>query len=152
MLFGQSVFQSVLDRLDDEGADDTGETVAHHIRGLNVSFAATVLEGVSAASSRPDDAYLENLGEEPTPPEAVEAAEPPPPVMPEHLLRIAPADVAGELAITATDTAQSLGEKRRAFAKANHPDSVAPAFRDNATARMTIANLLIDEALRRLSR
>ena len=72
--------------------------------------------------------------------------------MPEHLSRTAPAEIAAELAISAADTVQSLGEKRRAFAKANHPDRVAPQFRDNATRRMTLANLLIDEAVRRLSR
>jgi hypothetical protein len=63
-----------------------------------------------------------------------------------------PQEIADELAISLSDTLQSLGEKRRTFAKANHPDSVAPPFRENATKRMTLANLLIDEAIRRLSR
>ena len=55
-----------------------------------------------------------------------------------------------ELAIHETDTAATLAEKRRAFARLNHPDGVKPEFRHNATLRMTAANLLIDQAIRML--
>lgn len=174
MLFGQSVFQSVLDRLEAEKEEEAPEDRApsHRIRGLNTGFASTVLEGVSVASARPDQAYVDNLGEEPVqepkphrpaesapPPapkavlETVKAVEQPapPPVMPPHLKRIRPEQVAAELALSESDTQQSLNDKRRAFAKANHPDRIAPDFRDNATIRMKIANLLIDEASRRLA-
>jgi hypothetical protein len=72
--------------------------------------------------------------------------------MPDHLVRTTPQEVAAELAISAADTPLTLREKRRAFARANHPDGVELPFRDNATKRMMLANLLIDEALRRLSR
>jgi len=164
MLFGQSVFQSVLERLKAEEGDDDGEagdqTVAHRVHGFATGLAFDVMEGVSAAGQKPGQAYFDNLEFEPPPPapEAFviepepEPAPEPEPVMPEHLSRTAPAEIAAELAISAADTVQSLGEKRRAFAKANHPDRVAPQFRDNATRRMTLANLLIDEAVRRLSR
>lgn len=60
------------------------------------------------------------------------------------------ADVSAELAIHDTDTAATLAEKRRAFARLNHPDRVKPQFRHNATLRMTAANLLIDQAIRML--
>ena len=53
-----------------------------------------------------------------------------------------------ELHITPNLTSTDLKLIRRRFAKANHPDRVAPAVRDQATRRMTIANSLIDEALR----
>jgi hypothetical protein len=76
----------------------------------------------------------------------------PEPVMPPHLARTALSDIAAELAISPTDTIQSLSDKRRGFAKANHPDRVHPLFRDNATKRMTLANLLIDEAIGRKTR
>jgi hypothetical protein len=167
MLFGQSVFQSVLDRLDEEEHDTSArvEPAAHRIQGLNSGFATTVLEGVSAASARPDQAYMDNLGwDAPAPPDAVPPATPqaiapsaepdtpPEPVMPAHLTRIRPEQIAAELSISSRDTPHSLSEKRRAFAKANHPDGVAPPFRENATTRMKIANLLIDEATRRLLR
>ncbi|MET3855684.1 hypothetical protein [Rhizobium sp. OAE497] len=166
MLFGQSVFQSVLERLKaEEGGDDDeagDQPVVHRVHGFSTGLAFDVMEGVSAAGQKPGQAYFDNLEFEAPPPvpEAV-AVEPEPepvpepepePVMPEHLSRTAPADIAAELAISAADTVQSLGEKRRAFAKLNHPDRVAPQFRDNATRRMTLANLLIDEAVRRLSR
>lgn len=167
MLFGQSVFQSVLDRLDEDerAASAQSEHVAHRLHGLNTGFATTVLEGVSAASARPDQAYMDNLEwdipsspddsmtEESAPPsEPIAPPEPLPPVMPAHLTRVRPEQIAEELSISSRDTPHSLSEKRRAFAKANHPDGVAPEFRDNATIRMKIANLLIDEALRRLLR
>ncbi|WFU07869.1 hypothetical protein QA646_11110 [Rhizobium sp. CB3090] len=156
MLFGQSLFQSVLDRLDAEEEKSEKNETAHRIRGLNVSFAATVFGGEPAAASRPDDAYVDNLGNdipspEPMPPEP-EPKEPEPPVMPDYLARTSREEVATELEISSQTTLQSLHEKRRAFAKANHPDSVAPPFREQATMRMMIANQLIDEAIRRLAR
>ncbi|OWV80287.1 hypothetical protein ATY77_26080 [Rhizobium sp. R634] len=154
MLFGQSVFQSVLERLkaEEEPDDDAEAPAAHRVSGLATGLAFDVMEGVSAASQRIGQAYFDNLELDAA---AVTAAEPAPlpePVMPDHLTRTAPAEVAAELAISAADTALTLGEKRRAFARANHPDGVALPFRDNATKRMMLANLLIDEALRRLAR
>jgi len=159
MLFGQSVFQSVLDRLKAEDGETSEEeaSAAARIDGLNTGLAFDVMEGVSAASARPDQAYFETL--EFAPPDTV--AEPlplhepgpkPEPVMPDYLARIALEDIAAELDISARDTIQSLSEKRRAFAKKNHPDGVDPLFRENATKRMTTANLLIDQALRRRAR
>ncbi|MBY3194865.1 hypothetical protein [Rhizobium laguerreae] len=169
MLFGQSVFQSVLERLKAEDkTDEDGEAPAvHRVSGLGTGLAfdvmafdvmaldvmaLDVMEGVSAGSQRVGQAYFDNpdldaaaaIAEEPA------AAPPPEPVMPDHLARIAPEEIAAELAIAAADTQQTLNEKRRAFAKANHPDGVAELFRDNANRRMMIANLLIDEAMRRL--
>ncbi|MBB3541066.1 MULTISPECIES: hypothetical protein [unclassified Rhizobium] len=157
MLFGQSVFQSVLDRLkaeDDEAAEQDAPTA--RVSGLNTGLAFDVMEGVSAQSNRADQAYVETMGfapetapeSSPVPPTSPE----PDPVMPDHLTRVAPEDIAAELDISMRDTAQGLSEKRRAFAKKNHPDRVHPLFRENATKRMTTANLLIDQALRRLGR
>ncbi|AGB72057.1 MULTISPECIES: hypothetical protein [Rhizobium] len=153
MLFKQSLFQSVLDRLDSEEEPAEQEEAAHRIRGLNVSFAATVLGGETPDAHRPDEAYRDNLGDpvilpepEPAPPE------PALPVMPEHLARTSREEVATELAITSDLTRDALQEKRRSFAKANHPDGVAALFREQATIRMTLANQLIDEAIRRLRR
>ncbi|MBB4439226.1 MULTISPECIES: hypothetical protein [Rhizobium] len=154
MLFGQSVFQSVLERLKaEDGTDEDAEApAAHRVLGLATGLAFDVMEGVSAASQRVGEAYFDNLDLDPATGIAEEraAAPPPEPVMADHLARIAPEEIAAELAIAATDTPQTLNEKRRAFAKANHPDGVAEPFRDNANRRMMIANLLIDEAMRRL--
>ncbi len=158
MLFGQSVFQSVLDRLraEDEDAAEDAAPVSHRVPGFTTGLAFDVMEGVSAPSARPGQAYIDNLEAETAPSPMSEAPvtpEPvPEPVMPAHLGRTEPQDIATELAIGQHDTVQSLGDKRRAFAKANHPDGVHPLFRDNATKRMTVANLLIDEAIRRRTR
>jgi len=154
MLFGQSVFQSVLERLkaEEETEEDAEAPAARRVSGLGTGLAFDVMEGVSAASQRVGQAYFDNLELDATV-AAVEEPAPPPesePVMPDHLARIAPEEIAAELAIAAADTQQTLNEKRRAFAKANHPDGVAEPFRDNANRRMMIANLLIDEAMRRL--
>jgi len=154
MLFKQSLFQSVLNRLDSEEEVTEEEEAAHRIRGLNVSFAATVLGGETPEAQRPDEAYRDNLGDPIILPEPEPEPEPAPqpPVMPEHLSRTSREEVAAELAITSDLTREALQEKRRSFAKANHPDSVAALFREQATTRMTLANQLIDEAIRRLKR
>ncbi|MBB4572035.1 hypothetical protein [Rhizobium lentis] len=156
MLFGQSIFQSVLERLkaEDETAEDEAGSPAHSVSGLGTGLAFDVMQGVSVASQRVGEAYFDNLDlaaaagltEKPEP------GPNPEPVMPEHLTRTAPQEVAAELGISAADTPLTLSEKRRAFARANHPDGVALPFRDNATKRMMLANLLIDEALRRIGR
>lgn len=156
MLFGQSIFESVLERLktEEEAAAEAEASAVHRLHGLNAGFATTVMEGISVGSQRVGQAYIDNLDfDNPAEPAAMPPPEPEPePVMPDYLARIAPEEIAAELAIAAEDTIQSLSEKRRAFAKANHPDRAAPAFRENATIRMKIANLLIDEAVRRLNR
>lgn len=152
MLFKQSVFQSVLDRLDAEEDVSEKEEAAHRILGLNVSFVATVPGGETPAAHRADEAYLDNLADPIIQPEPEPEPAPKEPVMPEHLARTSREEVAAELAITSETTLHSLHEKRRHFAKANHPDGVAAPFREQATARMTLANQLIDEAIRRLTR
>lgn len=59
------------------------------------------------------------------------------------------ADIARELAISATHNHDDLHRLRRLFALDNHPDRLDPQYRDIATRRMMIANRLIDEALTR---
>ncbi|TAV49965.1 hypothetical protein ELI30_17380 [Rhizobium leguminosarum] len=154
MLFGQSVFQSVLERLkaEDETAEDAEAPAAHRVSGLGTGLAFDVMEGVSAASQRVGQAYFDNLDLDAAAGVVQKPAPPAEPVMPDHLVRTTPQEVAAELAISAADTPLTLREKRRAFARANHPDGVELPFRDNATKRMMLANLLIDDALRRLSR
>ena len=156
MLFGQSVFQSVLTRLRQEQGDDEAEEAGtgFRIKGLGMGFVAPTDDGpaVAAAGTEayfaflPDIAEIELEREYPAP----QPEEPPAPVVPAHLLRLTTEEIAEELAITSADTEATLGEKRRHFAKANHPDSVAPEFRENANTRMKTANLLIDTAIKGL--
>ncbi len=149
MLFGQSVFQSVVERLEREVEDMPPAEEATPVFGINSFSASLVFDTATqdpSCANRPLDSYLGFL-EEPTPPPAPE-----PERMPSYLEKTSLSDVSDELAITEKDTVETLGEKRRTFARANHPDAVSPQFRDNATRRMTAANLLIDQAIRFLER
>lgn len=56
--------------------------------------------------------------------------------------------VAEELNLEAARTIADIRRARRKFALHNHPDRVPLANRDEATRRMTIANALIDRALK----
>jgi hypothetical protein len=63
----------------------------------------------------------------------------------------APADdasVADELRLATARTGEDLRRIRRSFAMCNHPDRVPAWLRNEATRRMTIANALIDQAMR----
>jgi hypothetical protein len=156
MLLGQSIFQSVLTRLDeerdDDGVDEAGESF--RIQGLGSGFVAAPDDGpiVTAGGA---DAYFAFLPEEPAADqhlaEQAQNAPQPAPVAPPHLLRLSPQEIAEDLGIMPSDTEAELGEKRRQFAKTNHPDGVAPEFRESANIRMQTANLLIDTAIRQLS-
>jgi hypothetical protein len=60
-----------------------------------------------------------------------------------------PASLAAELGLRAGMTRAELQRLRRSFALENHPDRLGPAQGETASRRMTIANALIDAALRR---
>jgi hypothetical protein len=163
-MFGKSIFQSVLDRLDAESPGDDNESEMAGvrqagIRGLNTSLAfdterATGRDSVHQAyadMSEPDLPAAKTLPPaEPAPPQ--EPPEPAPERPPAHLQRLTPTEIAEDLGVCETDTVATLAEKRRSFASANHPDLYPPAMREAATMRMKIANMLVDEAQRRLTR
>ena len=154
MLLGQSVFQSVLTRLKEEQEDDEesgGTTPGFRISGLSSSFVPETVESPANLASQAEAyfAFLPGIDEIVPEPQVIQEPEPEAKI-PDHLLRISPEEIEQELAITAADTAATLAEKRRLFAKANHPDGVAPEFRDNANTRMKTANLLIDSAIKQL--
>ena len=143
MLLGQSVFQSVVERLKLEAEDNPPEETtadSYKVKGFNSSFVLDSATQDVSATNIHAEAYLDFLPEPPPP----EIPEP----MPAYLERTSLADVSDELAIGDNDTVLSLGEKRRNFARLNHPDMVHPDFRTNANLRMTAANLLIDQAIR----
>lgn len=161
MLVGQSLFQSVLTRLDEEGREEAEGPVSPAFRqqGLKTGFVvATAGMDATEPGQAAESAYLDLLAEiappDPLPagePEAAEPAEEPveEPVPP-HLLRLTEAEIAEDLGLGPTDSAETLAERRRRFAKDNHPDRVPEALRDNATLRMKTANLLIDRAIKDL--
>lgn len=156
MLLGQSIFQSVLTRLEDEqqDADEAApEGADFRIRGLGAGFVTP--EGKPAAAEADTGAYFDHLADWLAQQPAAEAdsgeddaqTANETPVMPPHLERLTEAEIAEDLAISPKDSEATLNDKRRQFAKLNHPDRVAPQFRENATIRMKTANLLIDRAL-----
>lgn len=67
-------------------------------------------------------------------------------------LSLDPQDIAEELGLATIGSTEALSSLRRKFALRNHPDRVRPAYRDRANQRMTIANMLIDQAGSRLAR
>lgn len=149
-MFGMSVFQSVLERLK---AEETEEGAAREeplprtsILGLNAGFAGNLMSSGMADSGAVRRAYFDTASEDMlAPPKPA-----PEPVMPDHLCRIRPEQIASDLGLTDMETASGLTDKRRRFAAENHPDRHHPDFRGNATVRMKIANMLIDEAQKRL--
>ncbi|WHA41933.1 hypothetical protein [Agrobacterium larrymoorei] len=144
MLFGQSVFQSVVARLEREAEDVAVEAPAFTARPFSPGTLFETAKQDVEPANRPLEFYLDLLDDVPKPAE--------PETMPEYLGRTSLSDVSDELAISEKDTLESLSEKRRAFARLNHPDTVSPAFRHNANLRMTAANLLIDQAIRLLGK
>lgn len=141
MLFGKSLFQSVVERLAEE-ADGPPADPTYRISGLSSGFVAESVEAAPAQAFRLD-AYLALM---PDPePENTE-----PPAVPAHMARLTIAEITEDLGLRADDDRDALADKRRAFARLNHPDQQPAAFRDKATTRMKIANLLVDEAIRRL--
>lgn len=143
-MFGMSVFQSVLERLkteeDEEEAAETAIAATSRASSFATTFVAGGTDHASAARSAVERAYFDASFVEPPP------AEP----MPEFLNRISLAEVADELHLGERETLATLAAKRRIFAAANHPDRLPLDFRANATVRMKLANMLIDEASRQV--
>lgn len=158
-MFGKSLFQTVLERIEAEDPRADAEvTPRTGIPGFNAGLAfeterTTGGDAVRQAYADMDDAR--NAAPEPPiaqPTPVLEAAKPLPRQRPVHLDRLTPAQVAEDLRLSNADTPATLAEKRRSFASQNHPDRHAPEDRKAATMRMTMANMLVDEALRRLKR
>lgn len=168
MISGKSLFNALLDRIGEERSENSGDDPpSARIRGLSTGFVVAALEGVSLPLHRIDNAYLDH-GNETGQPTArtseilantnteLDAASDPPaePAVPEpqpHLLRLLPDEIAADLGLTPLDTIAVLHDKRRTFARVNHPDRVHEAHRHLANERMTVANQLIDRAIARLS-
>jgi hypothetical protein len=160
-MFGMSVFESVLERLKNEAAGempDVEEETADRPspgtpRGFPSGFAGNGTRHPSVSGLQASAAYrdFEDLPPAilPEPPPTPEPE--PEPELPAHLLRIAPEEIASDLALEGLETAEALLARRRTFARENHPDRAPEDLRANATLRMKIANMLIDETIRRIS-
>ncbi|MEI3855283.1 MULTISPECIES: hypothetical protein [Ensifer] len=139
-MFGMSVFQSVLERLKTEEDSELDHAAAATSRAPVLANAFAIESTGLAAFGAVERAYLDAAFVEP----------PPAPVMPDYLARTSLAEVAEELRLADDETSATLAGKRRMFAADNHPDRLPPEFRANATVRMKLANMLIDEAARQI--
>lgn len=149
MLFGQSLFQSVLERLAEE-ADEIEPDAApgsFRIKGLSAGFVAERVETDTADFLRQQAFHRDLTADLPS----ADREPDPAPVMPPHLSRLTVQEIAEDLALRPDDDLAVLSDKRRAFARLNHPDGIHAEFREQATTRMKIANLLVDEAICRRS-
>lgn len=154
MILGQSLFDAVLDRLAEESKDDLEAmdppAPLGGIRGLKAGFvSASVGIPLPGGESRLHDAYFDFEDRPPT--IGQQQAEPPFERLEARTFsRLTPQDVAEDLKLSEARSAEALQSLRRSFARQNHPDMVDEEWREQATLRMKIANLLIDEALKRL--
>jgi hypothetical protein len=143
-VFGKSLFETVLDGMDvDEVDDDEEESFVHRPRVTPHFVADTSF--ADRAEQRPLGELYEDFGE----PLPAEPALPPSPEPPEWLGRLSEQDVIDDLGLEPGMTRAEIRGRRRIFARGNHPDRVLEEFRDAATVRMTIANRLVEAALRR---
>ncbi|OLP44268.1 hypothetical protein [Rhizobium oryziradicis] len=150
MLFGQSIFQSVVERLsleDEEKPEDPPVVRAYRVAGLSTGFVQDNGLMQQAPADWAQDRYLDLMADGILPPVLPEI--PALPEMPAHLGRLSAAEIAEDLGLKDADDMVALQAKRRAFAMNNHPDRVDAAFADAAHTRMTIANQLVDEALQK---
>ncbi|MBL0374635.1 hypothetical protein JJB09_21720 [Rhizobium sp. KVB221] len=152
-VFGKSLFETVLAGLDarQQEADDE-DVVAPAVRGLNGGFVGRPSYLDDLAESDPATLFG-GFGFDDDPALASEQHIIPPGLeKPIWLDRLTDAEIAEDLDLDEKLTARQLRERRRRFARDNHPDRVAPEYRAVATLRMTIANLLTDRALAKLEK
>lgn len=148
MILGQSLFDSVLDKVgrDKAGAPPHGSSGRVRMSSLSGIFLGS---GSASAVPQPDNQSVEAYlalnadGFEPVPEPVADYS---------RFERVTLREIEADLAITASDTRSALKAKRRDFARLNHPDGVPEEWREAATMRMKTANLLIDQALRTSSR
>ena len=143
-VFGKSLFETVLDGMEVEEVEDDEQASFLRRPRMTAHFVADT-SFADRAEQRPLGELYEDFGEPPpAEPELQPSLEPP-----DWLGRLSEQDVIDDLGLTPGMTRAEIKEKRRAFARGNHPDRVGEEFRDAATIRMTIANRLVEAALRR---
>ena len=149
MVPGAGTFDAVLDLVGEQRAGLRARGSWSGIRGLNVGFvgAASGPDGRRHGAPLGADFYGDDADLF-APPDM--AAKPETPVLEVSIFkRLSREEVAADIGLLPSDTPAELRLKRRDFARANHPDRIPEEWREAATTRMKIANLLIDEALRK---
>ena len=160
MIVGQSLFDTILDRVRQERSESPPREPASSAatRGWFSRFVAADLERASRWSreekSAPEPAAVSVASRVERPAPAAVRIDAPAPPKPKPSIDTAPfrrlstEEIARDINLLATDTPAELQSKRRRFARLNHPDRTPAEWRDAATTRMKIANHMVDEALR----
>lgn len=173
MYFGRSIFQSVVERLDTEKAQADSEPLVTRQPRMNASFVFDTatdtsrdLDAQEADAHQLFSAYdlndEESVASEPLPEEAMPQDDAAVPDEADetaevsikdftYLSKSSHEDVERELALSTIVDISVLQAKRRQFARDNHPDTVPSIWRNEASLRMTAANLLIDQAVKDLT-
>jgi len=138
-MFGKSLFETVLEGLS-EPVEEEEDEVSVPVRGFNGGFVGRDW------SAKPEIDIDPSLLFDGFPPDPI----PVEPVIPEWIGRLSNEEIAEDLALRDCRTEQDLRDRRRMFARDNHPDRVPPDYTNQATHRMMIANQLIDAALAKL--
>lgn len=144
-VFGKSLFETVLDGMAPEEVEDEEIPIPRSPRVAAHFLADTAISDDVPGVRDPGRAFgtlYENFAPRP--------AEPEPPTAPEWLERLSETEIAEDLGLVDGMSVSEIRSRRRSFARLNHPDGVAEAFREAATIRMTMANRLIEQALRRV--
>ncbi|MCO6185369.1 hypothetical protein [Rhizobium sp. L1K21] len=155
MIIGQSIFDAVMARLEEEweergeGGAQTHQQAWTGARGLGSSFLLTsTLREDPGVSNMLGKAYFDLVDDEMTADATRESSSAASDFDPAPFERLSLEEIAHDLGISDKDTTAKLIESRRQFARINHPDRVPPEWREKANMRMKIANLLIDEAMK----
>lgn len=140
-VFGKSLFETVLDGLEPEEQEEEDVAPARRMTGLGATLLAGRSDGNDPDHGDFADLYSdfgEGLPVFPT------DASPQPPAW---LGRLSKEEISQDLDLSNCKSDAEIRERRRSFARGNHPDVVHPDYRGPATIRMTIANRLIDDAI-----
>jgi hypothetical protein len=148
-----SAFASILETLEQNPEGDGDMPLPQgpggHVRPDDGQGKEWLLQLIGSLSESTDVPHAEDRATARYVAEAAETVPLPKPAAPPPPRPDDPASVAAELALRADMGEEELRHIRRAFALANHPDRFLPEERARATRRMTIANTLIDQHLRR---
>lgn len=139
-VFGKSLFETVLDGMEPEEDPEDDAPVPARPR-FAPAFVADTSFRDEDDTGPPGGLYETFAAPPPTGPAAPEP--------PAWLDRLSETDVIADLGLLPGMDGADIRERRRAFARENHPDRVPEQFREQATIRMTTANRLVEAALRR---
>jgi hypothetical protein len=144
--------QSFAEILEDVAHESTRDNGVRFSNAAGQDWLASLLKSDSVENEPANDvaaAFFAEQDEAPPfdrfePEDAVIADPPEPAVEVETVLDLDEDRITAELGLRSAKTVAALKKARRLFALRNHPDRFHPSLRDKATARMQLANMLLD--------